>query len=136
MKLKKAKKAKDFTRRLLQDCKSWGGPATTPEELEVILKGKDNQQKVLRTELLYFVNTHKSDKITNKDLFRVNNIGFEEMLENFMVILGGHTVKECTATTANLPTNKDVLDKIITKDSKSKELNREEDVKINKICQA
>ena len=131
-KLKKAHKAKDYTRRLLQDCKSWGGPATTPEELEVILKGKDNQQKVLRTELLYFVNTHKADKIANKELFRVNNLAFEEMLENMMVILGGDTVKECTATTANLPTNKDVLEKIM-KDSESKEPNKNDDVEMNKM---
>lgn len=132
-KLKKAKKAKDYTRRLLQDCKSWGGPSTTPEELQVILKGKDNQQKVLKTEMLYFVNTHKSEKIVNKDLFRVNNISFDDMLENLMVILGGDVIKECTATTANLPTNKDVL-KIIKNDSQSSRTVTEKDIKVNTMC--
>ena len=49
--LKKATKQKDYTRRLLKDCKSWGGPAITPEELQRVLKGRDNQQQMLRTEM-------------------------------------------------------------------------------------
>ena len=33
LKLKKLKKAMDYTRKLLQDCKSWGGPCTSVDEL-------------------------------------------------------------------------------------------------------
>ena len=33
LKLKKSQKAKDYTRKLLEDCKSWGGPVTSTDEL-------------------------------------------------------------------------------------------------------
>ena len=41
LKLQKAQKSKDYVKKLLQDCKSRGGPATTTDELHDILKGQD-----------------------------------------------------------------------------------------------
>ena len=38
-KLEKAKRGKDYTNRLLKDCKSWGGPCTSVDELKSILEG-------------------------------------------------------------------------------------------------
>ena len=49
LKLQKAEKAKDYTKKLLQDCKSWEGPSTTMDELRNSLRGKDNQFKILKT---------------------------------------------------------------------------------------
>ena len=88
------------------------------EELQSILKGKDNQQHILRTEMSYYVHTHRSNKILNKSLFRLNKISYEEMLENLIIILDGEK-HESTATVANLPTNKTVLDSM-SKNSKLK----------------
>ena len=107
-KLRKASKQKDYTRKLLQDCKSWNGPAITGEELQNILNGKDNQQQVLLTEMSYYVHTHKANKIVNKGLYRINNILYEEMLENLMILLDDEKY-ESTATIANLPSDEDVL---------------------------
>ena len=107
-KLRKASKQKAYTWKLLRDCKSWNGPAITGEELQNILNGKDNQQEVLRTEMSYYVHTHKANKIVNKDLYRINNISYEEMLANLMILLDDEKY-ESTATIANLPSNEDVL---------------------------
>ena len=64
-KLKKSARAKDYTRKLLQNCKSWGGPATSIKELKQSLQEKSDQQVTLiKTELAYYVHTHKVDKIT------------------------------------------------------------------------
>ena len=63
LKLKKSQKAKDYTRKLLEDCKSWGGPITSTDELRYILKGKDNHHQILKTEMAYYAHMHKADKI-------------------------------------------------------------------------
>ena len=67
-KLKKSLKSKDYTKRLLQNCKSWGGPCTTVEELQQILKEKGDQDVlIVKTELAYYAHTHKADKIARKN---------------------------------------------------------------------
>ena len=87
---------------------------TSGEELRQCLNGRDDQQHVLRTEMSYFAHTHKAERIANKDLYRLNGISFQEMLENLTILL--ENVDDCgsTATTANLPTNSDVM-KSLTK---------------------
>ena len=55
-----------------------------------------------------YAHTHKANKIVNKDLYRINNISYEEMLENLMILLDDEKY-ERTATIANLPSNEDVL---------------------------
>ena len=107
-KIKKAEAGKDYIRKLLVDCKSWGGPATTEEELHNILSGKDDQQRILRTEMLFYAHTHKANRIVNKELCRVNSITFEEMLENLTILLSEEK-HVSTATIANLPSNADVM---------------------------
>ena len=79
LKLKKSKKAMDYTRTLLQDCTSWGRPCTSVDELHQVLIGKDRQQRILKTEMAYYTHTHKSDKIARKELFRLNGITYKEM---------------------------------------------------------
>ena len=63
LKLKKSQKAKDYTKKLLQDCKSWGGPCTSVDELHQVLNKKDNHIHILKTEMAYYAHTHKADKI-------------------------------------------------------------------------
>ena len=131
-KLKKTKKEKDYVRRLLKDCKSWSGPATSVEELRTILFGKDNQQHILRTEMSYYAHTHRADKIANKELFRINSISYEEMLENLMIFLDDEK-HESTATVANLPSNDDVLKSLLPSQSTPVPTTSIED-SINKMC--
>ena len=97
-KLKKAANQKDYTKKLLSECKSWRGPADSGEDLQAILKGRDNQSHILRTEMSYYVHTHKSNQYANKDLFRLNRISYDEMLENLIILLDG----EKHASTANV----------------------------------
>jgi hypothetical protein len=95
--------------KLIKYCKSWNGPATTGEELRQSLNGRDNQQHILRTEMAYYAHTHKADRISNKELYRLNNISFEEMLENQTIVIDDDGCVGATATIANLPTNADVV---------------------------
>ena len=69
LKLKKSQKVKDYTIKLLEDCKSWGGPITSTDELHYILKGKDNHRQILKTEMAYYAHTHKADKIACRYLY-------------------------------------------------------------------
>jgi hypothetical protein len=77
--------------------------------------------------------THRSNKILNKSLFRLNKISYEEMLENLIILLDGEK-HESTATVANLPTNKTVLDSM-SENSKLKKQEAPVPVKlINTMC--
>ena len=87
-KLDKRVQQKDYSRKLLQICKTWGGPCSTAEELQSILINKpDIQERIVKVELNYYRSTHKSDIIARPDLFRVNKIGHEEKLENLLILL-------------------------------------------------
>ena len=59
-------RTKDFNvmfKKLLGDCKKWGGPVTSATEiLEVLRKNPDQQNSILRTETAHFVHTHKTEK--------------------------------------------------------------------------
>ena len=107
-KLKKGARAKDYTRKLLQNCKSWGGPATSTEELKKSLQEKPDQQvTIVKTELAYHVHTHKAGKITRPHLFKQNGISYEEKLMNLSILLEDEGVSAYTL--ADLPTNSDII---------------------------
>ena len=106
-KIEKGKNQTKYTQKCLQACKSWGGPATTVEELNKILQERsDTAEKILRTELSYYRDTHKADVIQQPDLFRVNNISSDDQLLNFCALLSGN---DPMSGYVNLPSNKDVL---------------------------
>ena len=87
-KLALAGKRKDYGMKLLQNCKTWGGPCTTQEELELVLENRsDMQEKIVKVELTYYKYTHKPDVIARPDLYHLNKISHEERLENLLVIL-------------------------------------------------
>lgn len=81
-KLKKKLESKDYTKRLLQNRKSWGGPYTTVEKLQQILKEKFDQEVHIKNEFPYQAYTHKPDKMTRPVMFRLNGISHEEKLTN------------------------------------------------------
>ena len=85
-KLKKSARAEDYT--LLQNCKSWRGPATSIEELKQSLQEKPDQQvTIVRTELAYYVHTHKADKIARPHVFKPSGISCEEKPMNLSILL-------------------------------------------------
>ena len=87
-KLKKSARAKDYTLKLLQNYKSWGGPATSIEELKQSLQEKPDQQvTIVKTELAYYVHTHKADKIARPHLFKPSGISCEEKPMNLSILL-------------------------------------------------
>ena len=58
-KIKKAENNSTYAKKLLQTCKTWGGPCTTPNALELCIQNKpDIAKKILKIELSYYVHTN------------------------------------------------------------------------------
>ena len=108
MKLRKAVQVKDYVKKLLQECKTWGGLFTTADELCHILAQKPDQERViLRTEMAFFAES-QSRKIARPSLFCLNSISHEEKLENLLLLLSDDD-GYATKSMASLTTNEDVL---------------------------
>ena len=103
-KIRLAEKQGQYTNKLLTQCKSWNGPITSVEELNVILKGKPNAEEIVKTELTYYRNTHRSEVIASPNLFKLNKVSHEERLTNLCILLGG-----MSNTVTRLPDNRDAL---------------------------
>ena len=81
LKLAKGRKAKDYSKCLLQECKTWGGPFTSTTELQGSLKKHpDIERKIVKTEMAYYVHFNKVEKIARPELFRLNGISHDEKL--------------------------------------------------------
>ena len=108
-KIEKGNKTKDVTKKFLGECKLWGSPFTTVKELEQTLyRRTELQEFIIKTEMAYYVKTHKSEKLSRPDLFRLNGISHAEKLENLLLVSDNyHTEKQ--KTIANLPSNIDVM---------------------------
>ena len=77
-----------YTFKLLQQCKTWNGPATSVEEVYSILQpNPENAGKIVRTEIAYYRNTHKIEVMYRPELFKLNRITHEERLTNLCVLL-------------------------------------------------
>ena len=73
--VKEKLESKRLHKKLLRNCKSWGGPCTTVEELQEILKKKcDQDVHIIKIELAYHAYTHKANNLGRPDLFRLNDI--------------------------------------------------------------
>ena len=60
-KIKKAENNSTYTKKLLQAYKTWGGPCLTPDELELCIQNKpDIAEKLVKTEMSYYVHTHQA----------------------------------------------------------------------------
>ena len=131
-KLEKSEKSKDYSKKLLQTYKSWGGPCTTSEELQSVLLAKpDLQEKIVKTELTYYRSTHKSDLLARPDLLRLNKITHEERLENLMILLNDEDY--ATGSIADLPSNEDALT-IIKGDVPAELTITSSDINVNDTC--
>ena len=95
-KANKAARAKDYAKELLKDCKAWGGPCASCEDLLAVLSSRpDKSELIVKTEMAYYAQAHKQEKIQIPDLFRINKITYEEKLENLIILL----LPTCLATT-------------------------------------
>ena len=107
-------RAKDYAKKLLKDCKAWGGPCASCEDLLAVLSSRtDKPGSILKTEMAHYAQTHKQEKIQAPDLFRINKITYEETLENLMILLSDKN-QVSTASIANSPSNNDVLKALCT----------------------
>ena len=107
-KMQKAVRQKDYVRKLLETCKSWSGPCVTSDELVAAIDAKPGkQEQIVKTELTFYRNTHKSDMKACPDLFKLNKISHEERLENLLVLLSDEDI--ACGSVADLPTNADAL---------------------------
>ena len=62
-----------YTTKLLQQCKTWGGPAASFEERnEILQKHSEIAAKVVRTGVLYYRDTRKTEISYQPHLFKVN----------------------------------------------------------------
>ena len=130
-KLKKISKAKDYTKKLLQNCKSQGGPCTTFEELQKILKKKcDQDVHIVKTELACQAHTHKADKLGRPDLFRLNGISHEEKVTYLAILLSEYSIS--ARTIADLPTNDDVI-AVLEGSTTEQQSNEPSNLKVNHL---
>ena len=111
-KIAKKKKNVDLVLRLIETCKSWGGPCCSLQELQKVRKSNpDLDEKIVKTELQFYVHTHKADRAGHPELFRQRDIKFPKMLENLSVLLADENRSASRSSMAALilPTNKDAL---------------------------
>ena len=100
--------SQDYTSKLLKDCKSWGGPCTSGDELISVLHCNPQiQEQIVKTELALYSHSHQSERITRPELFKMNRVSHNEKLHNMMVILGDDE-DGARSTVTDLPTNEDV----------------------------
>ena len=128
-KLKQAEKQGQYTNKLLGQCKSWNGPVTSVEELNAILKKRaTNAEEIVKTELTYYRNTHRSEVVASPLLFKLNKVSHEERLTNLCILLGG-----MSHSLTKLPDNHDALSALR---SNNLEVDNEESsiLHINDIC--
>ena len=107
-KIQKAVRQKDYVRKLLETCKSWGGPCVTSNELIAAIDAKPGkQEQIVKTELTFYGNIYKSDMKARLDLFKLKKISHEERLDNLLVLLSDEDI--ACGSVADLPTNSDAL---------------------------
>ena len=81
-KTEKGKNQSMYTQKCLQQCKQWNRPATSVEELRTIWNSNaDKREKIIRTELSFYRDTHKADVIQQPDLFKINGISHDEVTQ-------------------------------------------------------
>ena len=103
-KIEKGKNQARYTQKCLELCKVWEGPAISVEEMHEILKNNPGmKERIVRIELSYYRDTHKADVIQQPELFKINNITYEEQLLNLCALLAGndHAQKYVTLQSNN-----------------------------------
>ena len=132
-KLSKKQKNVDYVLNLTKTCKQWGGPCCSVEELkEVLKKNADIDKKIVKTELSFYIHTHKADRQNRPELFRLINIDMATQLVNLSILLSNDDSSASRSSVAevSLPTNDDAL-KVLSDDPKDRE---HQVYEANKMC--
>ena len=133
----KHRKEGEYITKLLQASKSWGGPCTTANELEIVLlnKNEDASNKIVRNELSYYRKTHQAARNETPELFKLTKISHEERLENLFVLLSNGTNKIASISPTamlDLPTNEELSHVIFDHTPEVK--NHVSVVDVNQLC--
>ena len=106
-KLAATKNQRDYVRHLLVECRRWGGPCSTVDELLAALRSNpDNDERIVRTELAFYKHSHSVDVAARPELFKLVRVSHTERLENLCVLLSDDSHKTSnSASIADLPTN-------------------------------
>ena len=124
-KIKKGEQQSRLTLKRLKLCKGWKGPATSVEELHEILKNHPLiKEKVVRTELMYYRDTHRADVTQQPDLFKVNNICYNNQLVNLCALLADQDPKQ---SHVSLPSIGDIENALATTETGNVIVREEED---------
>ena len=131
--LAKKQRNVNYVPNLAKTCKTWGGPCCSAEELKRVLeKNGDIDKKIVKTELSFYVHTHKSDRAHRPELFRLVNVDMATQLENLLILLSSeeNVVGQSSLAEVALPTNEDALRAIFENPN-----NNEHDIfEVNKMC--
>ena len=117
-KLEKLNNQKDYSRKRLENCKSWRGPCVLAEVQAIHLPNADIQGRIVKVELGNFRQIHEPDMIARPDLFKLNKISNEEQLENLILLSDRDNLN---GTVVDLPTNADILQMITSDAPQTKE---------------
>lgn len=108
----KGEQNKSYVRKLLQTCKTWSGPCTSVDELQIAMTANpDKVEQIVTTELSYYKHTHTADVTARPELFRLRKIDHEERVENLCVLLEDED-RVASDPTAKLPSNSDALNTV------------------------
>ena len=80
----------------------------TSDELIAAINAKQGKKKqIVKAELTFYRNTHKSHMTASPDLLKLSKISHEECLDNLLVLLSDKDIS--CGSVADLSTNADVL---------------------------
>ena len=119
-KMRKGLNAENFTNKILNKCKSWGGPCTSPDEVNGILANIDNENmtqkektarkhEFIKNEMWFLKRTRKESSSQAPELYRLMQVSDSVMLENLLIILGSDSISSDT-THLGLPTKDEALE--------------------------
>ena len=107
-KMQKKVRPNDFIDHLLVICKQHNGPLSSVDELKTLVVGNSPKLKsFLRQEIQYQRLTHPKDFEARKDLYRVNKVSLEEMIENLTIIFSEDDYVEDSIV---FPTEDEIMD--------------------------
>ena len=88
--MQKAKNQSQYTNKLLNQCKTGKGPVSSVVELkDILLQNSDSMEHIVRTELAYYRNIHKSEMVATSNLFKLNSVSHEERLMKLCLLIDG-----------------------------------------------
>ena len=88
----------------------------------MLTKNPENDKKIVKTELAFYVHMHKSDRFSRPELFRLASIDLSTQLENLSIVLmdEDNSASRSSVAEIQLPTNDEAV-KVLSNDPNEKE---------------